>query len=34
LAWSAAGIRLEARGIQMLYKLIVVADEAEAIVAE
>jgi len=36
--WSGAGIRLEARGIQMLYKkinveLIVVADEAEAVVA-
>jgi hypothetical protein len=35
---GGAGIRLEARGIQMLYKkinveLIVVADEAEAVVA-
>ena len=39
IAWRVAGIRLEARGIQTLYKkinveLIVVADEAEAIVAE
>jgi hypothetical protein len=37
--WSWAGIRLEAGGLQMLYKkinveLIVVADEAEAVVAE
>jgi hypothetical protein len=37
-ALGEAGIRLEARGIQMLYKkinveLIVVADEAEAVVA-
>jgi hypothetical protein len=35
--WSGAGIRLEARGIRMLYKkinveLIVIADEAEAVV--
>jgi hypothetical protein len=36
--WSRADTRLEARGLQMLYKkinveLIVVADEAEAVVA-
>ena len=37
--WRREGIRLEARGIEMQYKkinveLIVVADEAEAVVAE
>jgi hypothetical protein len=37
--WGRAGIRLEAGGVQMLYKkinleLIVIADEADAVVAE
>jgi hypothetical protein len=39
MLWGGAGIRLEAGGIEMLYKkinleLIVVADEADAVVAE